>query len=497
MKKTLALFLAVLMLATLFAGCGKTPAADNTTGAPSTTAPKNDETKGTEKTDDIVTLKWVAVGSGMPANYDAWAANLNAYLEEKIGVHLEMEIITWGDWDTRRNMIVSTGEPYDIMFTNNGTFASDVAMGAFLDISDLVKTASPNLYSFIPEDYWTACSLDGKVYGVPAYKDSSSTQYFIYDKAKADATGLNYADAHTMQDVTPILKAINEADNGEATFILAKGGLDAIYGGKYDDMSAGLPAMGVSYNASGKPTVVPVFEQEDVMTDLKTLNEWYKAGYINSDAAILDEAPKYRAAYVAQGWSGAANTTWGPGMGVEAIAIQWGNTVLSNSTVQGSMSCISAACKAPDKALQLLELVNTDSKVRDALYYGLEGDNFDYTADGKVHKNNTDWTMAGYTQGTFFNVTTVDTDSFNQWDEVKQLNENATPSPVLGFTFDRTPVSDKLDACIAIFNEYKATLMTGTADPETTAAEMMTAMRNAGFDDVLKEAQAQIDAWVG
>ena len=58
--------------------------------------------------DEVVTLKWVAVGSGMPSNYDAWLAQINPYLEEKIGVNIDMEIVSWGDWETRRNVIVNT-----------------------------------------------------------------------------------------------------------------------------------------------------------------------------------------------------------------------------------------------------------------------------------------------------------------------------------------------------------------------------------------------------
>lgn len=473
MKKILAMLLAVAMIATLFVGIA--PAA---------------------KADDVVTLKWVTVGSGMPANYDAWKDNLNAYLAEKIGVNLEVEVIGWGDWDTRRNMIVSTNEPYDIMFTNNGTFYNDVTVGAFADIGGIVETAAPELFQFIPESYWDACKIGGKLYGVPTYKDSSATHYFVYDLAKVEATGLDYASAHTMNEVTPILKAMYEAEQS-AVFILNKGGLDAIYGRQYDDISAGLPAIGVSY-ANGKAEVVSVFEQEDVLEDLKTLHEWYEAGYVNADAATLAEAPSYRPCFVAQGWPAAAKTTWGPNMGVgdQCVAIQWGDTVLSNATVQGSMNCISAACKNPEKALQLLQLVNTDSKVRDALYYGLEGDNFEYTADGRVHKLNTDWTMAGYTQGTFFQVTQTDDVDFNQWDEVKALNEQAVASPILGFSLDSEPITDDLAACIAIYAEYRPILMTGTQDPTETVATMLDAMRDSGLDDIITEIQSQIDAWV-
>lgn len=57
-------------------------------------------------------------------------------------------------------------------------------------------------------------------------------------------------------------------------------------------------------------------------------------------------------------------------------AVQYGNTVVSNTTVRGSINGIYSGCKHPDKALQLLNLVNTDSKVRDWFYYGAEGKDF-------------------------------------------------------------------------------------------------------------------------
>ena len=74
--------------------------------------------------EEVVTLKWVTVGSGMPANYDAWLAKINPYLAEKIGVNIDMEVVSWGDWDNRRNTIVNTNEAYDIIFGNMGTTAT-------------------------------------------------------------------------------------------------------------------------------------------------------------------------------------------------------------------------------------------------------------------------------------------------------------------------------------------------------------------------------------
>ena len=65
------------------------------------------------------------------------------------------------------------------------------------------------------------------------------------------------------------------------------------------------------------------------------------------------------------------------------------------------------------------------------------------------------WTMAGYTQGSFFAVTPTDDFDFNQYDEVKELNENASPSVLLGFSLDTTNFKDQLTNCVAVYERYK------------------------------------------
>lgn len=244
--------------------------------------------------------------------------------------------------------------------------------------------------------------------------------------------------------------------------------------------------------------VVATVEQDDMKQILKTFHEWYNEGIINSDAATRPEDANYKACSIAQGWSGAAITSWGPQLGVECVAQKWGPTIVSNETVRGSLNCISANCANPEKALQFLQLVNTDTYVRDLFYYGVQGDNWDYTDDSKtfVHKNNADWSMAGYTQGSFFAITPTDDFDFNQFDEVKELNEKAEPSVLLGFTLDTTPIADELANCIQIAERYKGELLTGTADPEVMVPQMMQELRAAGFDKIVAEAQSQVDAFM-
>lgn len=493
-NKVLALGMAGSMALSMAACGGSSSSASTGTdgSSTSTAAPTAAPSK------DVVTLKWVAVGSGMPSNYDAWLAQINPYLEDKIGVNIDMEVISWGDWDTRRNVIVNTSGEYDILFTNVNTYNNDVNTGAFLDITDMLKEAAPELYASVPEDYWKACEVGGRVYGVPTYKDSSQSEYLVWDKAKIEAAGYDYTKELGITDLdelTAPLKAIKDTD-GEASFPLNKNG-GGYQSYMYDQLGAGLYPLGVRYDDSeGK--VVATVEQDDVKQILKTFHEWYNEGIINSDAATRPEDANYKACSIAQGWSGAAITSWGPQLGVECVAQKWGPTIVSNETVRGSMNCISANCAYPEKALQFLQLVNTDTYVRDLFYYGVQGDNWDYTDDSKtfVHKNNADWSMAGYTQGSFFAITPTDDFDFNQFDEVKELNEKAEPSVLLGFTLDTTPIADELANCIQIAERYKGELLTGTADPEVMVPQMMKELRAAGFDKIVAEAQSQVDAFM-
>lgn len=493
LKKVLALGLAGAMALSLAAcGGGADSAASGSTAASGDAAATD--------SGEVVTLKWVMVGNGQPANYDAWLEQINPYLEEKIGVNIDVEVVGWGDWDNRRNVIVNTAGEYDILFTNVNTYTNDVGVGAFLDITDMIETVTPDLYASIPADYWDACRVGGQIYAVPTMKDSSISNYVVWDKAAMDAAGY---DGSTMTDLTDLTEPLSNPDfqeyvtsQGSVAWPLSSSGATYL-SFTYDTMGAGLIAMGVKYD-DPEAKVVSIWEQDDMMEYLRLFHEWYNAGIINADAATASEENAYKPAAIAQGWPSAAVTTWGPNMGVEAVAYQWGPTIVSNDSVRGSLNCISAKCQNPEKALQFLELVNTDTYVRDLLYYGVQGDNWDYTDDTKewVHKNNADWSMAGYTQGSFFTVTPTDDFDFNQYDEVEELNANAEPSVLLGFSMDTSPVATEINQCISIAERYKSELLTGTADPDVMVPQMVEELNGAGFQEVIAEAQRQVDEFM-
>ena len=284
-KQFLALALSVVMAGGMLAGCGSSNGSSSSS-------------KGDAK-DEVVTLKWIQVGNGMPKDYDEWLAQINPYLEEKIGVNVDMEIVPWGDWDNRRSVITNSGEYFDILFTDQNRYSSEVNTGALMDITDLLKDNASELYNMIPEDYWKAVEVNEKIYGVPTYKDSSLSEYFVWDQDIADKYNIDVNSVTDFNTLYDALKTVKEGEGGSPYF-MSKNGANFLLNLNYDDLSSGLPAIGVKYGDDTK-TVVNPLDDEEILSNLDIVRKMYQEGIINGDAPTADDSSKYAMFFAAQG----------------------------------------------------------------------------------------------------------------------------------------------------------------------------------------------------
>ncbi len=501
MKKFISLMMVLMLVLSVFASCKKTDEGEEkkeTKQSEEKKETKEDTSKEDKKEDkqednaDVPTLKWYTVGSGMPENYASWQKQVNDYIVPKIGAKVDVEVISWGDWDTRRNVIITSGEEFDIIFGNSGTFSKDITLGALADITSEVKGSK--LTELIPNDYWRAVTVDEKVYGVPTYKDSSMTNYFVWDKSILDKYEVkDFEKIGSFKDAEPILKKVADGE-GRPSYPMEKRGAYQILD-VYDGIGLGLAPVGVRYDDK-EAKVVNALKQADVMEELKAVRKMYEEGVINSDAfTVTENTPAGMICQVAQGWPMAAETVWGPQRGCEAVVSRFSPTMLTNDSVLGSINSVSVNSKNKDKAIALLELINTDSKLRDLFYYGEEGVDFEYK-DGKINRLKEDWKMAGYTQGTFFAVTPLVGVEKNQWDEVKELNANAEPSVLLGFQLDITPIEAEIANVNQLWETYSPELLTGAKDPETAVEELSVQLDAAGLQTIIEECQKQVNEFL-
>lgn len=469
-KRFLALGLCLVLAAGVLSGCRK-------------------KTEGGE-TGSVPTLIWWQIGS-QPADLAAAVAKMNEYTEQKIGVKVDIRYAGWDVWEEKIKSIVNTGEYYDIMFTNTNKYTSHASLGAFADLTELLNTAAPDLKAFVPDELWKAVKIQGKIYAVPTYKDSSSTQYFVWDKAMVEKYDVDYENLKTLKDLDPVLrhiKAGEEAATGKKCypFPLAKEGFNGIFM-EYDNY--------VKYD-DPKAQVLNTYERPEIVENLTILHKWYTDGIINPDASTLGEPPKYRVCYSAQGFPG-ADAVWSKTNGYTTVSTPYAGPIYSTGSILGSVNAISANSKHKEAALKYLQLANTDPVLRNMLAYGIEGQHWKNNGDGTITKLTDTWTAPLYSQATFFTVKPESPNPPNQWKLLEEQNEKATPSVILGFTLDESDIEAEITNVESVKKKYEAELLTGVKDPATFLPQFNKELRAAGLDTVLAETQKQVNAFLG
>ena len=67
--------------------------------------------------------------------------------------------------------------------------------------------------------------------------------------------------------------------------------------------------------------------------------------------------------------------------------------------------------------------------------------------------------------------------------------------PAFGYAFDNTSVETQMAALANVAAQYALSLSTGSVDPETALPEFLQQLEDAGINDVVDEANAQLDAY--
>ena len=453
---------------------------------------------GRQSTSGVPTLTWWFYGS-QPVNLSDGVKVISDYTESKIGVRLDIKVASWADSQQRMRTIVNSGEYFDIMFIDVGDYNNFVNLGAFADLTDMLGTTAPQLQRFIPAGLWDGVRVNGKIYAIPTYKDSSKTRFFVWDDTYVRKYNINISRIHTFAELDTAFRTI-KAGEGQRFYPLqlSQGSLlDIVSADDYDSLSLGLPPIGVGINDRNRK-VVSVFEQPEIMDRLRYLNRWYRDGIVNPDASVLQEPPKQLPFFHGIGWPSAVSI-WQTNNGIAKYVLEkvFGPSY-STDSIQGSMNAISANSRYKTEALKLIELVNTDRKLRDMLAFGIEGVNFSYIKPNVVRllPPVDQWNLARYQQGTFFAMSDTE-GSEGQWDEVRRQNEQAESSILNGFIFDSRSVVNEVANCKAVYDRYKYELLTGASDPNVAVPAMMRDLNAADFQKIMDEAQRQVNAFKG
>ncbi len=450
---------------------------------------------------------WLGCTSQAPVDWAEVEAKLNEISQKEIGVTCEFKYKT----SEQITLDTQSGEYFDIAFTCGwyNDFATNVADGMFLDLTDLINVNAPELIASMPENVWAGSYVNGKLYAVPHMKDYAmeifwilDTEYFVREK------GLRPDPYISFEDMGDYMAMYKKDYPDKYPLMISKGGVTSWMNCLADWISMEY-LIGLDWEKIGTEdalTVKSAFEIPAFINRLNVIHEWYNLGYINPDAAVTESMGRSVAGVVqsGQGWFG-AETIWSNARQKESYIARYDGTYMNTDSLRGSMTAVSSMTKYPEAALKLINLMNTNEEYRTLARYGIEGKHYEKVSEGIVKKTELgmkNMSLWAYTQGSYivgpneasaFDAVPTDPD---MWKKVWAGYDRAIISPALGFTLDQTDIQEQCLAMAAVWADYKNELITGTSDPAVVVPEIIEKLEQAGLRDVLKNIQAQLDAYM-
>jgi putative aldouronate transport system substrate-binding protein len=513
LKKAMCLGVAIILcLSFMLAGCGDKKEQNEVQQTKEVTGEKKEEVSQEETSEpelEPYDLKYYALGTPQ-SDIDLVNAEMTKMLKEKINATFEMTIISWGDWQNKMNVILASGEEFDMTFTcpwAAPTYYQAVANGAFLPLDDLLEKYAPKTKALVPDYVWDAGRIDGKIYGVNNYQIMAMAYGPVVDQAILDKYNFDITKVTKLADLEPLLEAAKnggDLKNGictSDTIIPLMCGYDAV-----GDASVGWVKMGDS-----SLKVVNQFETQEYKDFLKLQYDWHKKGYIRKDiVTAIKNSPEdiNNGKYIAKVVMNIKPNADEELSAASKVGTVWKSQAITKPLVTtdraiATMTAISKTSGNPERAMMCIELLNTDEKIFNTLAIGIENTHWVKTGDRQIdfapgldsmtsgYYPNTAWMFGRQALAYYW-----PNEKVGIWDECEQLNKEAEASPLLGFNYDPEPVSSESAKISAVLTELSVPLSTGGLDPDEYLPKLLERLKNAGADKVIAEKQRQLDQWL-
>lgn len=452
-----------------------------------------------------VNLVWYYIGPETPKDINLIQEAVNKITKEKINATMKLMPIPYGDYDTKLNTVVASGEQADIIWTSSWSFfyTNNVAKGAFAPMDDLLDKYGKDIFTDMPAYMRSGVKVGGVTYAIPNYQTMTQLPGFIVQKEYLEKYNFDPSTVKGPKDLEPFLAQVKTGSPGVVPIGSDKGALVGMFT-TYHDM---IDATGEGYAVIKKSDPYKVLksaftpEYEDY---LDMVRGWYTKGYINQDAPTLDSMSElqktgkivsfYHDALKPGGESQIKDNNGGHD--VQFIITH--KPLVQTFNVFGTLNAIGANSANKERAMMFLNLVNTDKELYDLIAYGIKDKHYTLNEKNQITRipdsgyNAADWVIGNTFNGYPGAASPID----NVFEETKRLNESAETSPLLGFVFDSTPVQTQITNVTNVNTKYHPGLNTGAVDKSAKLEEFRNELNKAGIDDIIAELQKQLDAWV-
>ncbi|MCG8451793.1 MAG: ABC transporter substrate-binding protein [Spirochaetales bacterium] len=446
---------------------------------------------------------------------DAVIEELNTMMAEDIGATLKVNYLPWGDWRTKYPLLFASGEKFDLIYTSDWAFYfREARNGAFLDITDLAKEVTPELYGSLPADAWNQTLIDGRSYMIPSNSPEYDGYGFLYRKDLAQKYGLK-SDITSLADLERYLEAVK---SNEPSMIPYNAGtwdlrlIELMFSGLKSEVY--LPVINEDWNIFvdmanlDGPLTIDEYDPE-FKAFASTMRQWQQKGFWSKN--VMSNQIGSRDAFE---------------NGTSAIALC--NSVNFNNLYQNTSERhpdwefgyfdfyqdkpvrlifpyisngmgINRNASHPEKALKLLEKLHMDDRYYNLTQYGQEGVHY-VVEDGKMafpegFDSADGWSFTAWG----WNEVSKLLPSKNDWEHWLELQEayghKKAVNPIGDFSFDETPIESEIAAVSNVMAQYKTPLYWGLVEPEAGLAALHEQLELAGYSKIIEEAERQYRAY--
>lgn len=454
-------------------------------------------------------LSWLSTGDAAAKVIEP-GDRIIAAINERFDVDLSVQYVPEGNVE-KVNVAMASGDFPDIVTGQYGTSATQswIENGMVVPLNDYMDKY-PHLAAWLKEYEWTA--IDGKFYGMPFITQYNKANALVMMRGDwLEKLGLSYPT--TLDEMKAVLEAFTfkdpDGDGQDNTYGFT--GVKPIanfnwvfyaYGRQYGD-----------YELDAEGNVIPWFESACFVPGMTYIKELWDAGVIDREFMLNDQSKLEEKFY--QGKVGAAVTALYRHVsrhetnlksihpeayiayGLPPVGPDGENFGLNQAGRSGMMTCITAACKDPEKAAAFLDFM-VSPEGNDLTRLGIEG--VHYTMDGDAVVFNEEerakdafspngWAHAlawgslywplesGYLPAT-------EPDSERALESIDLATQAQKPSLIK----QKTPLEiENGTALDDIYNQYFIDMLTGKLEIEDGAKKLSAEWRSQGGEELLAE----------
>lgn len=516
-RRLISVLLIVAVAMALISGCagdGTTTPQQSSKEPQKTTDPSQSETTPTtiidmEEDPYTVAIQVVVLpGTNYEGREDREAA-INAITLPAINTKVQIQEVWISEVRNTTSMAVAGDEKIDLIHVATvQRLSSMVGADLLYDMNqdDLLATRGQEVLEVFSEELLEAGFAAGQQLAIPAKPYNANAKGIYYNKTFADQHNITVPEKMKFEDLTEIFRQVKAADPEIMPYYSGSGELNYLYWLKAFEGYGSEQAYGIILDPQAEPTVVNFYETDMYKDYILTMHRWKKEGLQPGDPTDSNPGQAYFAAGQLFAVVSDINSTIMAQRQADYKDFELGwvtlvEPVVTNATTTEYMWGIASNSQRPDKAMDFLNFMYENGEVANILSYGLK--DVDYTF---VDGSNSVIARTGSYAPTFFvggnpeKMLILSPNGEDYVAKLKEMEANATLSPLLGYTFDDSAFQTESSVINSTILEYIPRLNNGMADSEEATlallAEFNQKLKLSGIDDVIAANQEQINQYL-